>query len=66
MRSPAGRNEGGCHEQGRKVTLKEEEPVVEKRAVPKERVRLDKDVETGEEEVSEQVRKERIDVEGSH
>jgi len=48
------------------VTLREEEPVVEKRTVPKERVRLDKDVETGEEPVSEQVRKERIDVEGSH
>src|SRR5215212_542706 len=46
------------------VVLHEEEPVVEKRAVPKERVRLDKDVETGEEQVSEQVRKERIDVEG--
>jgi stress response protein YsnF len=45
------------------VTLKEEEPVVEKRTVPKERVRLDKDVETGEEEVSEQVRKERVEVE---
>lgn len=48
------------------VTLKEEEPVVERRTVPKERVRLEKDVETGEEQVSEQVRKERIDVEGSH
>jgi uncharacterized protein (TIGR02271 family) len=45
------------------VTLHEEEPVVEKRTVPKERVRLDKDVETGEEQVSEEVRKERIDVE---
>jgi uncharacterized protein (TIGR02271 family) len=45
------------------VTLKEEEPVVEKRAVPKERVRLDKDVETDEEQVSEQVRKERVEVE---
>jgi uncharacterized protein (TIGR02271 family) len=44
------------------VTLREEEPVVEKRTVPKERVRLDKDVETGEEQVSEQVRKERIEV----
>lgn len=48
------------------MTLKEEEPVVERRTVPKERVRLEKDVETGEEQVSEQVRKERIDVEGSH
>jgi uncharacterized protein (TIGR02271 family) len=44
------------------VALREEEPVVEKRTVPKERVRLEKDVETGEEEVSEQVRKERIEV----
>jgi stress response protein YsnF len=38
------------------VTLKEEEPGVEKRTVSKERVRLDKDVQTGEEQVSEQVR----------
>jgi uncharacterized protein (TIGR02271 family) len=46
------------------VTLIEEEPVVEKRTVPKERVRLDKDVETGEEQVSERVRKARVEVEG--
>jgi uncharacterized protein (TIGR02271 family) len=46
------------------VTLHEEEPVVEKRTVPKERVRLDKDVETDEREVSEEVRKERIEAEG--
>jgi uncharacterized protein (TIGR02271 family) len=46
------------------VTLSEEEPVVEKRTVPKERVRLEKDVETREEQVSEQVRKERVEVEG--
>jgi uncharacterized protein (TIGR02271 family) len=45
------------------VTLKEEEVVVEKRAVPKERVRLEKDVETDEEQVSEQVRKEKLEVE---
>jgi uncharacterized protein (TIGR02271 family) len=45
------------------VTLKQEEPVVEKRTVPKERVRLEKDVETDEEQVSEQVRKERLEVE---
>jgi uncharacterized protein (TIGR02271 family) len=45
------------------VTLKQEEPVVEKRTVPKERVRLEKDVETDEREVSEQVRKERLEVE---
>lgn len=46
------------------VVLREEEPVVEKRTVPKERVRLNKDVETGEEQVSEEVRKERIEAEG--
>jgi uncharacterized protein (TIGR02271 family) len=45
------------------VVLHEEEPVVEKRAVPKERVRLDKDVDVGEKQVSEQVRKERVEVE---
>jgi stress response protein YsnF len=36
--------------------------VVEKRVVPRERVRLDKDTVTGEERVAEEVRKERIDV----
>jgi uncharacterized protein (TIGR02271 family) len=44
------------------VVLHEEEPVAEKRAVPKERVRLDKDVQTEEQEVSDTVRQERIDV----
>jgi len=48
------------------VILHEEEPVVEKRVVPKERVRLAKDTETDEHAVSEEVRKERIDVEGDH
>jgi uncharacterized protein (TIGR02271 family) len=51
-------------EEEHEVTLREEEPVVEKRAVPKERVRLDKDVETDERQVSDSVRKERIEVEG--
>jgi uncharacterized protein (TIGR02271 family) len=46
------------HEMG----LREEEPVVEKRVVPRERVRLDKDTVTGEEQVAEQVRKEQIEV----
>lgn len=44
------------------VVLHEEEPVVEKRVVPKERVRLSKETEVDEHAVSEQVRKERIDV----
>jgi uncharacterized protein (TIGR02271 family) len=46
------------------VTLHTEEPVVEKRTVPKERVRLDKDVHTDEETVSDEVRRERIEAEG--
>ena len=41
--------------------LQEEEVVAEKRAVPTERVRLETDVVTDEETVSETVRKERID-----
>ena len=44
------------------VVLHEEEPVAEKRAVPKERVRLDKDVQTEERQVSDTVRKEEIEV----
>jgi len=44
------------------VVLREEEIVAEKRVVPKERVQLDKDVETEEREVSETLRKEQIEV----
>jgi uncharacterized protein (TIGR02271 family) len=44
------------------VVLHEEEPVVEKRAVPKERVRLDTETHQDEREVSEQVRKEQIEL----
>ena len=51
-------------EEEHEVVLHEEEPVVEKRTVPKERVRLDKDVRTEEAQVSEEVRKERIEAEG--
>jgi len=46
------------------VVLHEEQPVVEKRTVPKERVRLEKDTQVDEHEVSEEVRKERIESEG--
>ena len=46
------------------VVLHEEELVVEKRAVPKERVRLSKETVADEAEVSEEVRKERIEPEG--
>lgn len=44
------------------VTLSEEEVDVNKRVVPKERVRLEKDVETEEVPVDETVRKERIEM----
>jgi uncharacterized protein (TIGR02271 family) len=44
------------------VVLHEEEPVVEKRTVPKERVRLETDTVTEEREVSDEVRRERIEV----
>jgi len=44
------------------VVLHEEEVVAEKRVVPKERVRLDKDSTTDERQVSETVRKEQLDV----
>ena len=51
-------------EEEHEVVLHAEEPVVEKRAVPKERVRLDKDVVRDEHTVSDEVRKERMDVDG--
>lgn len=43
------------------VTLRSEEPVVEKRTVPKERVRLEKETSVDEEEVTEELRKERLE-----
>jgi uncharacterized protein (TIGR02271 family) len=46
------------------VTLHAEQPVVEKRVEPVERVRLGKETVTDEHQVSEQVRHEEIDVEG--
>ncbi len=52
-------------EEEHEVVLHEERPVVEKVVVPKERVRLSKDTVTGEQEVSEEVRKEQIETEGT-
>jgi uncharacterized protein (TIGR02271 family) len=51
-------------EEEHEVVLHAEEVVVDKQAVPKERVRLETDVTTDEETVSDTVRKERIDVDG--
>ena len=49
-------------EEAHEVVLHEEQAVVDKQAVPKERVRLDKDVHVEEEQISDTVRSERIDV----
>jgi uncharacterized protein (TIGR02271 family) len=51
-------------EEEHEVTLREEEVVVDKRAVPKERVRLDTETVTDERQVSEEIRKEQIEVQG--
>jgi uncharacterized protein (TIGR02271 family) len=52
-------------EEEHEVTLHAEEPVVDKRAVPKERVRLDKDTVQEERQVSDTVAKEEIEVDGT-
>jgi uncharacterized protein (TIGR02271 family) len=49
-------------EEEHEVTLTEERPVVSKEAVPVERVRLDKETVTDQETVSDEVRKEQVDV----
>ena len=51
-------------EEEHEVVLHEEEPVVEKRTVPKERVRMEKETLTDEAQVSEEIRKERIEADG--
>jgi uncharacterized protein (TIGR02271 family) len=52
-------------EEEHEVVLHEERPVVGKETVAKERVRMSKDVERDEEQISEDVRKEQIDAEDS-
>jgi uncharacterized protein (TIGR02271 family) len=49
-------------EEEHEVTLHEETPVVEKRVVPRERIRLDTETVTDERQVGEEVRKEQIEV----
>jgi uncharacterized protein (TIGR02271 family) len=51
-------------EEEHEVVLHEEQATVDKRVVPKERVRVDKDTVTEQEQVSSEVRKEQIEVEG--
>ena len=52
-------------EEEHEVTLHAERPVVEKEAVPVERVRLDTETVTEQQQVSETVRKEQIEVDGA-
>jgi uncharacterized protein (TIGR02271 family) len=64
-REPIPPGERGLAEVGEDETtieLHEERPVVDKQVVPKERVRVGKEVVTDQERVSEEVRKEAIDV----
>ena len=49
-------------EEAAEITLSQEEVVIDKKVVPKERVRLDKDVVVEERQVDETVRKEQIEV----
>ena len=58
--SERGKAELGEDEQT--VELHEERPVVDKQVVPKERIRVGKEVVTDEEQVSEEVRKEAVDI----
>ena len=51
-------------EEEHEVVLNEEQVVVEKKVVPKERVRMSKDTVTEDRQVSEEVRKEQIEAEG--
>jgi uncharacterized protein (TIGR02271 family) len=51
-------------EEEHEVVLSEEQVVVDKQVVPKERVRLGKETVTTDQEVTEEVRKERIETEG--
>jgi len=53
-------------EEEHEVVLHEERPVVEKEAVPVERVRLDTESVTEQESVSDEVRKERVEVDGDN
>ena len=62
VNEPVSDAELGEHEV--EVELSEERPVVEKQTVAKERIGLEKDVDVERQTVSDEVRKERVDVEG--
>nr|MBA2637089.1 YsnF/AvaK domain-containing protein [Solirubrobacterales bacterium] len=53
---------GDLTEEEHEVTLSAEEAVVEKRVVPKERVRMDKEIVSDQQTVTDEIRKEQIEV----
>lgn len=53
----------GADDTPAELTLMQEEPVVEKRVLPRERVRLEKDVHIEERTISESLRREEMDIE---
>jgi uncharacterized protein (TIGR02271 family) len=61
---PAGEGDGDAEMSAdeRTIELREEQPVVDKRVVPKERVRIGKEVVRDQEQVSEPVHKEQVEV----
>jgi uncharacterized protein (TIGR02271 family) len=58
-----GRRDAELSADERTIELREEQPVVDKRVVPKERVRIGKEVVRDQKHVSEPVRKEQVEVE---
>jgi anti-anti-sigma factor len=61
----AAKTGGEITDEEHEVVLHEEEVVIDKQTVPKERVRMDKDVLVDDEQVSEMVRKEQIEIDGA-
>ena len=61
---PVGRDADAFGEDEVEVSLTEERPVVEKQTVAKERVGIEKDTTTDRRTVQDEVRKERVDIEG--
>jgi uncharacterized protein (TIGR02271 family) len=61
---PAGEGDGDAQVSAdeRTIELREEQPVVDKRVVPKERVRIGKEIVRDQEHISEPVRKEEVEV----
>lgn len=59
-------NRTGRGEHEEEIVLREEKPVIGKETVENERVRVGKETVTGTEKVTEEVRKEHIDVDGDH